>query len=280
VKPTKNVIIQALKLAQSSNKAIPVNVSLRELADRGFGRITGRNLNFTTADRRAVRNWLESQGIDWKTSPSAFNNDRMGAAELAVDEKLGLAAPNEQRVLMSAMGPDVLINGQPLPVIHGAVIDLPAAQIHSLSARYLLLVENKAAFQNMHRIAGHFEKEGVLAIYRGDCKASHAQRWARQAADVHEINLATYMDFDPAGIDMGLAAHASAVLVPDIHSLEELKGNSADFRNQHIQWQHLRQDDQTPAALEAWLAYLARRQQGFTQERMIAHSIPHQLIHL
>ena len=173
------------------------------------------------------------------------------------------------------MSRGVRANGENLPSLRGAFVSVPIDTIQQVEARYLLLVENKPAFESLFRVRGDYDTEGMLAVYRGDPQTPYGQRWAREISKSHNIPLAAYMDFDPAGLSMGISSGASRLLLPLPEELPEVDGSAHDFRNQHIDWERLRNSGGKTEGIKPWVEYLGLRKAGFTQERMIAHRISH-----
>lgn len=275
MKINRNLLIQALKVAKSPETHFPVNRSLKELSDRGLGQIVGHQYRIDRSTRIALRNWLRNEGVDWMSPESAFRGDRIEVARSVTNEKTASSKLPAPRLLLAALGPGVRLNGQELPALEGAFVSMAIDKVHQIDARYLLLVENKPPFESLFDVEGRFEKEGVLAVYRGDPQNPYGQRWARDTSRLHNIPLAAYMDFDPAGLSIGISSGASRLLLPVPGELASLEGSAHDFRNQHIDWERLRKGEGKAGAILPWIEYLDSRKAGFTQERMIAHRISH-----
>lgn len=278
MKVTRGLLVQALKIAQSTDTEFVANVGLTELAERGLGQIVRKRYRIDRAGRKALRDWLQNEGVAWTTAISALNGDRIDTALVAINEKVGLASSAPRQVRLAAIGDGVRLNGAAMPVIAGAVLSMAVGMIHDIKARYLMLVENKASFEHIHRVAGNYDKTGILAVYRGDPEAPHGQSWAREASRSFSIPLAAYMDCDPAGIFMGVSSGARRLLLPVPEALSELAGSSDDFRNQHVGWESLKARSTLREQLAPWLDLLEQRKVGFTQERLIAHTIDHQWV--
>jgi hypothetical protein len=280
MKMTRGTLIQALKVAQSMETEFAVTVGLTELSDRGLGQISRKRYRIDRLERKALRNWLESEGIAWTTPMSALNCDRLGTALVTVNEKVGLRPKAPQRVWLAAIGHGVTLNGSDLPVIEGAFISMSMGMIHEIRAEHLLLVENKAAFEGLHHVAGTFDRRGVLAVYRGDPETPYGQRWACDTAESFGIPLSAYMDCDPAGIAMGVSSGATQLLLPAPAELAQLQGSTVDFRNQYIGWESVKKRATSTDPLAPWVCLLNERKAGFTQERLIAHRVRHQWVRL
>ncbi len=279
MKPDRNVIQQALKVAQSYEPEYPATKGLRDLASRGMGEIVANRYRVTRGNRKDIREWLGHQDIDWRMPAGGFSGDKIAAAGLAVNEKLGRPEGSTARVWVTALGEDVRLNGQTLPIIDGAYVSIAMNSMTDLQAAMVVLVENKAAFTGLYRVQGDFQRRGVLGVYRGDPTIPHGQLWARLVCTQYDIPLAAYCDFDPAGLDIALTSGARMALLPDLDALSELEGSPEDFRNQHIQWQRLRAlGDTHPLGRHA--DHLGKTTHGFTQERLIAHGITHQWLSL
>jgi hypothetical protein len=280
MKVSRGLIMQAMKVAQSMETEFAVNVGLTELSERGLGQVARKRYRIDRSGRKALRDWLASEGVVWTTPMSALNGDRIETARVAINEKVGLASKVRQRVWLAAIGHGVSLNGSDLPLIEGSFISMSMSMIHEIRAEHLLLVENKAAFEGFHHVAGAFDRRGVLAVYRGDPETPYGQRWARAAADSFGVPLSAYMDFDPAGIAMGVSAGATQLLLPAPAELEQLQGSTDDFRNQHISWESVRKRATSADPLAPWVGLLNERKAGFTQERLIAHRVRHQWVRL
>lgn len=280
MKVSRGLLMQALKVAQSPDTDFAATVGLKELADRGLGQIARKRYRIDRAGRKALRDWLYSEGIVWTTQMSALNGDLIDTAKVVTNEKVGLASNARRRVLLAVVGHGVKLNGSAVPVIEGSFISISIDMIHEINAEHLLLVENKAAFEGLHRVAGAFERQGVLAVYRGDPATPYGQRWARDASKAYGIPLAAYMDFDPAGMAMGVSSGAGRLLLPVPGELSDLQGSPEDFRTQHIGWESIRTRVAASDSLAPWVAQLDHRRAGFTQERLIAHRINHQWVEL
>tara|TARA_R110001583_G_C5670557_1_gene410903 strand:+ start:6362 stop:7228 length:867 start_codon:yes stop_codon:yes gene_type:complete len=275
MKINRNLLMQALKVAKSTATQFPANRSLKDLSERGLGQIVGNQYRIDRTTRIALRDWLRNEGVDWTAPESAFRGDRLDVALSATNEKIAPAPPPSTRLLITAMGRGVRLNGKDLPVLDGAFVSIPIAMIQQVDARFLLLVENKPAFESLFKVAGDYDRDRVLAVYRGDPQTPYGQRWARKASQSHSIPLAAYMDFDPAGLSMGISSGASRLLLPIPDELSALKGSAHDFRNQHIDWERLRKGGGKTDVITPWIEYLGSRKAGFTQERLIAHQINH-----
>lgn len=280
MKLNRNLLKQALKVAQSTKAQFPVNGSLKVLAERGLGQIVGHQYRIDRPTRLALREWLKNEGVNWMTPISNFSGDRIDIARHVTNEKTAPAPGPNSRILIAALGTGVQLNGQPLPYMEGAFVSIPKADIQHIDARCLLLVENKQAFESLFKVQGDYCRDGILAVYRGDPSAPYGQQWVCAAVDAFGIPLAAYMDFDPSGLSMGLSCGASSLLLPKPEALSHLEGSAQDFRNQHLQWEALRGGEGYTDVLAPWVHYLGCRRASFTQERLIAHNIRHTWIDL
>jgi len=280
MKVSRGTIKQALKVAQTLETEFPVTVGLTELANRGLGQISRNRYLIDRPGRKALREWLASEGLIWSTPMSALNGDRIETARVVTNEKVGRAPDALRRVRLVAMGDGVTLNGSELPVIEGVFLTMPMDMVRDVRAEHLLLVENKAAFEGLHHVAGAFDRKGVLAVYRGDPEAPYGQRWAVAAAELFGIALSAYMDFDPAGMAMGVSSGATQMLLPLPAELELLQGSAVDFRNQYISWESVKKRSSPTDPLAPWVSLLTERKVGFTQERLIAHQVQHRWVKL
>lgn len=275
MKPSRREIKQALKVAQSPDTEFQRNKALESLAARGLGAVSGKVYRILRQEKRDLKGWLSHQSIDWTTPWSAFEGDRLKTAEVATDEKLSASTDNRERVLVSAIGPAVKVNGTTLPEIEGSHISLVTEFVRSIECDQLLIVENLAAFNSLYRLLLNLHGHSVLAVYRGDPSRPLGQTWAKRMTKEMDIPLAAYMDYDPAGLDMALRSGAQSIILPLVADLENVKGSPSDFSNQHIQWEQLRWME-LPDCVADHCSYLATRKEGFTQERMLALGIVHQ----
>jgi len=278
MKPSRSLVKQALKVAQSPRQEFRLNKALAQLSEQGFGTCFGRSYQIDRVARKALRDWLAAGGIAWTTPLSALDGDRIDVSRFVTNEKVATQTTAAKRVLVAPMGPEVQINGHPLPVIEGAFISMAIGDIVTVDARQLLIIENKAAFERMAALSGDFDRLGVLAVYRSDPQNPHGQQWAQQAASWNNIPLAACMDFDPAGLSMGISSGAQRLLVPKLEDLMHLDGSQDDFRNQHIDWLRLRPLADNPHTLTHWVRFLRDRRAGFTQERLISHAVRHEWV--
>jgi hypothetical protein len=280
MKVNRGTIVQALKVAQTLETEFRVTVGLTELANRGLGQISRHRYLIDRPGRKALRAWLASEGIMWSTPVSALNGDRIETARVVTNEKVGRAPDALRRVRLVAMGGGVTLNGSELPVIEGAFLTMPMDMVRDVRAEHLLLVENKAAFESLHHVAGAFDRKAVLAVYRGDPETPYGQRWACATAESFGIALSAYMDFDPAGMAMGVSSGATQMLLPLPAELELLQGSAVDFRNQYISWESVKKQSSPTDPLAPWVSLLNKRKAGFTQERLIAHQVQHRWVKL
>jgi hypothetical protein len=280
MKMNRALLVQALKVAQSLRAEFTITKSLEVLAERGLGSIQGERYRIDRQGRKALRQWLHSEGVAWTTPASAFSGDRIEVSKLTINEKVASNTTLARHIRLSPMGGGVMLNYKELPVIDGAFMTMKTGTVEQVMARFLLLVENKAAFEDLSRVAGDFERQGVLAVYRGDPESPYGQQWAREASKRFHIPLAAYMDFDPAGLSMGVQSGANQLLVPVPQGLHDLQGSTHDFRNQHTDWVWLGGHAGPDHELAPWTAVLAEHKAGFTQERLIAHRIDHQWLTL
>lgn len=280
MKINRSVLVQALKVAQSTKTEFTMTRGLSSLVERGLGSQAGQSYRIDRLGRKALRDWLRSEGVEWTMPISALNDDRLGVARQVTNEKVAQTTAGAKRVMLAALGHGAHLNGQPLPVIDGAFVSMDIASIRDVYTRHLLIVENKSAFEAVGQVQGDFDRKTVLAVYRSDPQNPYGQQWAMDASKRYGLPLAAYMDFDPTGISLGLSSGARRLLLPDLDALEALKGSDHDFRNQHIDWHRLTDliDEHHPLA--PWVAFLGRRKAGFTQERLIAHQVAHQWLDL
>lgn len=279
MKTTRREVQQALRIAQSYDPSFKVNQTLKDLAARGFGHVSGQDYKISREERRNLKQWLQRQGISWQIPWSSFDGDRVQTAEMAVNEKLARTGAQDGRVLIATWGGGALLNGQPVPEWTGGYVSAVADSLETVECDRIVLVENLAAFTALHRLVGAFENQRLLAVYRGDPSRSSGQSWARDIADRTGIPLAAFVDFDPAGLAIALQVQAESILLPELSALDSVQGSAEDFTNQNIQWEWLRNTDAGPAFRDC-LTALAARRQGFTQERMIGLGIPHNWVEL
>ncbi|MEH6708577.1 MAG: hypothetical protein V7667_11455 [Alloalcanivorax venustensis] len=271
--PTKRVIQAALTVAQSAKREHKANRSHEVLANKGYGRVVGREYVVTPAERDMLQTWLKREGVPWDTPPEYYGTGhREEVAAHSLHEKHASRSTHDKRVLVQALSPGVRVNGHELPVlpVENACLSLSSDSIRSLEAGALVVIENSRAFHRFRNQPLAVEPHRWLAVYRGDTQHASGQSWAQAMAQRHRLRLYAYPDFDPAGLAIALDLGAEKILLPDIDELADFPGSEADFDRQQDQWTRV-QNTVTPGSVLAQrVDFLGERKAGFTQERLLA----------
>lgn len=281
MKANAREIRAALLVAQSGRTPLGINKTLQRFALDGIGRVEGKQYIASVKDRERIKQWLASQGIDWRSAPETlFEGTREDVSGRGINEKNARLQTGANRVLVRPVGPGVVLNGAPLPLIPAtdAFYSIGLSAIHTLEAQAILLVENSRAFHRICDYAFKTDVQGWLAVYRGDPANPNGHPMALSLCQAYGITLIAFCDYDPAGIRIGLDCQAEQCLLPDLDSLSRLAGSAEDFQTQHEQWISVRKKLGADGSLRPWLAFLNRARAGYTQERMLSHGVPLKLV--
>jgi hypothetical protein len=284
MKPSRILVKKAYQVASATQATFPSSKTLYQLADMGMGAVIGSQYTISRHQRDTLRSWLSQQGINWKKPfPDKADGNRVGMSKTAINEKLAGQKEKSPWVWVAPLGDGVSINEQPLALIHESFISLRRTRDYQFQARALVLVENHDAFTQHEDLAGEFQREGLLSVYRGDLRTLYSQSWAKHISASQDIPLWGWFDFDPAGIAMALHCGAKRLLLPDLDQLtkaqeEGFQASSQDFINQYDQRSFIDANVPEQSPLRPYVERLQSMKGGFTQERLMAHEIPHRWV--
>lgn len=281
IKPSRILVKKAHQVASATQTTFRSTRTLIQMADMGMGTVIGNQFTISRDQRETLRSWLSQQGIDWKQPfPDKADGDRIAMSKIATNEKLAGQKEKSPWVWVTPLGNGVSIDEKPLALIHESFLSLRRTRDYQFQARALVIVENHDAFVQHEDLKGEFQREGLLSVYRGDPRTPYGQSWASHVSGSKDIPLWGWFDFDPAGIAMALHCGAQRLLLPDLDQLvktqkEGLTGSSHDYKSQHDQNVFIDTNVSSQSALRPYVQFLQTVKGGFTQERLLAHEIPH-----
>jgi len=280
----KQVFNKAISIAGSSAQEFKASKSCEQLSMLGFGTILGNRYKINNEQRSRLRDWLLSYDIDWKKGGKIFSGTRTDVSKYAINGKL-----NNQNVKQDWVKLKPLIAGIDLVRLNGHLINLPnrchieigLAEIDTVEFGCVLMVENLETFNDISEFdIVSLLPDHTIVVYRGDPQTTGGMRLLKRLLDEEGlINSVWFSDFDPAGIEMALASKCRLLLLPELSSLESIKGDKDDFSNQYLQLMRLRSKNLS-SELAPYIDYLDKRKEGFTQERMLAKQVRMQLFAL
>lgn len=274
----KSVLDLAIKIARSSPARYRATKAGQKLLELGFGTPIDGQMQFDRLSIDRLRQWLANQDIAW-IEPSAGTGSRIDRAAVSVHEKTGAQNISRNWVRLKPLTGMLLVNGDAVSVPVGAHIEINADLILSIDADVVVVIENLEAFESSHALDDLWRTGlNVMAIYRGDPRSGNAMSvLSRLRMQPVRWGVCAYCDFDPAGIEIALSFRPDDIVLPVLSSLHDVVGNKADFMNQAAIANRL---DNGSHALHDWIAFLRARQEGFTQERLIAKRVELQLVNL
>src|SRR5690554_345365 len=157
----------ALSIVQQNIPSLRANKTLRHFADIGFGRIIGRNYVIDRQGREGLKQWLGTQGVDWQSPIGGlFEGSREEVASRSLNEKNARLLTGQGRLLISALGDGIKINGRPLPLlpVNDAFVSVGPEAVEEVTAQAIVLVENSRAFHRMRDFQHQSDLTGHLAV--------------------------------------------------------------------------------------------------------------------
>lgn len=281
----KQVLNKAISIAGSSAQEFKSTKACEQLSMLGFGTILGSRYTINNEQRSRLRDWLiSSHGIDWKKGTKVFAGTRTTVSRYAINGKLNSQSVKRDWVKLKPLrlGIDqVVLNGQIINLPNRSHIEIGLSEIDTIELGCVLMVENLETFNDISEFdIASLLPDNIMVVYRGDPQTTGGMRLLKRLMDEEpSINSVWFSDFDPAGIEMALASKCRLLLLPELSSLESIKGDKDDFSNQYLQLTRLRSKNLS-SELAPYIDYLDKRKEGFTQERMFAKQVRLQLVTL
>jgi hypothetical protein len=281
IKPSRILVKKAHQIASATQTTFRSTRTLIQMADMGMGTVIGNQFTISRDQRETLRSWLSQQGIDWKKPfPDKADGNRIAMSKIATNEKLAGQKEKSPWVWVTAMGPGVTVDGQPIPAIEQSFVALRRTRNYQFGVQALVLTENNEAFIEPRDLKGNFQRDGMLAVYRGDPRTPYGQAWAKSVAGSQCIPLWAWLDFDPAGLAIAFQCGAENLLLPDLEELSKareigMKANTYDYLSQHDQMSYIESSVPAESPLWTYIQYLKTVKGGFTQERLTAFEVPH-----
>ncbi|WP_028115326.1 DUF7281 domain-containing protein [Ferrimonas senticii] len=216
--------------------------------------------------------------LDRITQAGRFNDEKGGSAKISAD-----------MVLVNSLG-ELQLNGQCYPKLPfvGAGLMLDYRLIDSVEHSALVLVENLAVMAALSRLQLPQALNEALFLYRGDIKDVSTQAASNAFKQLACPMKVVFADFDPAGLRIALTSHADFALFPAEPRWDEIcNPNWQDLEGFEERWQNQYQDFGAFASnrdIPDWASkafkIMGQHRQTRTQEHLIAHQVPLQLLPL
>ncbi|WP_417350075.1 hypothetical protein [Ferrimonas sp.] len=262
---------------------------------RGDGRARVR-LYISRDHLSQLRDELKRDGLGDPCDPHFITDtqSRHHQAATQADEKLSARAVGEDLVLCRPLS-HWHIDGAatPLPPFEQAGQQVNWRSLHQMGDRldhtHLVLVENLALMTELTRLSLPAELQKGLFLFRGDASADKQTNAAYQCfrAFKGRLPLVYFGDFDPAGLEIGLSSGAEQMLLPAREcwdtllsaQWQQLKGAEPRWHKQQEQARRLFTSP-LPEPLKQALLVMDRYKQTRTQEHLLAHQVPLELVDL
>ncbi len=274
-----DVVQRALQKAVSKVK---LNVTWRHIhAETGIGDTVGLSLVLTHEDRMQLRDWvIRNTGVD-PLSKESIGTTRMAVAQQGRDEKLAASRVFGAMVMVArADGTALKLTAGPATVPPSALLNVdPEALI--VEQEPVVVVENGAVMRHWHELNLPDQVKSAVLIYRGHGDdAHHVVDLLKGGGAACRVG---FFDFDPAGLQMGLTLPIDALLVPaewpaltaDCAWVRDYNKSEA-FWQQGASLQYLKQH--ASPSLAMLVAHMEQHQLALTQEHIVSHRLPLQLV--
>ncbi|SIQ99669.1 DUF7281 domain-containing protein [Marinobacterium stanieri] len=275
------VVQRALQRAESKVK---LNVTWRRIHEEtGIGDLVGASLVLSHGDRAQLRDWLNRKtGVD-PLSKEKLGATRMDLAQQGRDEKLAMEPVFGGMIKVArADGTALKLTAGPAIVPPGSLLNVESEAL-IVAQEPVVIVENGAAMRNWQEINLPDHIKSAILIYRGHGgDAQHVLNLLKGGGAACRVG---FFDFDPAGLQMGLTLPIDGLLIPadwpaltaDANWVRDYN-KPESFWHQGVALQYLKQH--APASLTTLIQHIELNQLAITQEHIIKHRIPLQLISL
>lgn len=265
------------RLARGSEQRVKSGVAHEQLVDMGYGEIREGYFYISQSQREGIRSFLKTEfGYDWlnKNDPTK-QQTRLDAAKHGIQEKFNQLPSKSKWTKLLPLDNSILINNELIPNYSFMHLEMSIDDLSSIDCQHLLLVENIEAFSAI-RAVNITIPSSTLVIYRGDTQSESGVKFIKKARKLNKlIKVGVYADFDPAGLEIALSITPDLIIMPCISSLSIIKGDKQGYIKQFHQIK-----SSYPAILGIHIDSLKELKASYTQERLIAHNIKHEIIWL
>tara|TARA_R110000850_G_scaffold210262_5_gene336285 strand:+ start:2765 stop:3643 length:879 start_codon:yes stop_codon:yes gene_type:complete len=236
-------------------------------------------------DITLIESLLVRSGID-SQNKIEFGGSRGKTGEQIVNEKEGASPVFPKPICMKVINEGVQINGLPIYKTGVGHLQFNYQDIETIQANCIVMVENLETFRLLDTVICDIDTTGYLFIWRGgpNSKLSipNTQKFIRVLGEYCNIEIGCFADYDLKGLIIAQELGGHFAILPNIHQLKEQKiqGSEKDYAKQWDEYDAKKYSIAAVESLKPYADYLLDKKQSFTQERMCALSVTHQLIRL
>ncbi len=244
-------------------------------AENGVGRVIGREIHFTPADKQRLREYvLAEHGLDPQFDVRA--GGPMAMARKDSSEKLSSDSVFGHLIVLATAGTaKVRASGEDVATPEGSVLSvLPEClDTDHLQSQKLVIIENGGVMPYWANLQLPASWKDSVILYRGH--RENARSVAEIARNQPAEKLAWFYDFDPAGQALALDKDRGSTLVPE--KWREL-GRHTPFnqpkthRNQSVALKRLK--SRATGELLAIAEHMANEELAVMQEHMVLRHVP------
>lgn len=204
------------------------------------------------------------------------------------NEKEGAQAVRKYWLQCRAIG-ELKLNGEQLPKLPkgSAGLLLDWREIHSIEHPVVVMVENLSVMAALEQIHWPQSLQHALFVFRGDARdvqTSSAYHFCRQL----KCPVVAFADFDPKGVEIALTCGAAMALLPKRELWDQIcHPDWQSLIGPEVRWQSQEQSRQAladrahkPEWVDEALRVMGKHGRTRTQEHLIAHQVPLELLPL
>jgi hypothetical protein len=230
-----------------------------------------------------IKSLLIRSGVD-SSKEVVFGGSRTDTAKYIVDEKHGAVPIFTQPVCFKVLQTGVFINDIPSYLTGKGHLTHDINNISTVKARSIVMVENLETFVNLDDLIFEFDTNCILFIWRGSVESKisipNTQKTVQKISMENKIPMGYLGDYDLKGLIIGLELKGQFLILPKINELidNKIQGSEKDYSNQWEEYNTKKDSIPTVSSFISYFDYLHEKKQSFTQERMCALNVTHELI--
>lgn len=264
------------RLLTSSRTSVRFSKTWEALCDEtGVGTRVGQLIHFTPDDRERLREYAQAEfGVDPQFEDRRL--DRMGMAMRDASEKLSSQSVFGHLLLVATTGTaKVRVGGVDSATPPGAflTVEPDALDRDELRSRHLIIIENGAVLSHAQKIGLPVPWADSVCLYRGH--GDNVREVDAIVAAQPPERLGFFMDFDPAGLALGLASGKGTLLVPADWKKLDYQTSYNQPKVHHDQVALLDRSLASPSStIQSLAQHLKQERLALMQEHLVSRGLP------